>query len=100
MRISDWGSDVCSSDLTRGLDVGAAAQVQEFLYAARAAGAGIVLLSEDLEELLQVCDRIAVLYRGRLSPPVPAEEADLATLALLMSGQGAFEDDRDRQRVV
>src|SRR3546814_5895091 len=112
MRISDWSSDVCSSYLgnmqkvilarvlsagprvilanqpTRGLDVGAAAKVQEFLYAARAAGAGIVLLSEDLEELLQVCDRIALLYRGRLSPPVPAEEADLATLGLLMSGQG------------
>src|SRR3546814_5714197 len=74
MRISDWSSDVCSSYLgnmqkvilarvlsagprvilanqpTRGLDVGAAAKVQEFLYAARAAGAGIVLLSEDLEE--------------------------------------------------
>src|SRR3546814_14803756 len=67
---------ILANQPTRGLDVGAAAKVQEFLYAARAAGAGIVLLSEDLEELLQVCDRIAVLYRGRLSPPVPARSEE------------------------
>src|SRR3546814_14098645 len=75
---------ILANQPTRGLDVGAAAKVQEFLYAARAAGAGIVLLSEDLEELLQVCDRIAVLYRGRLTPPVPVEEAAIATPGLLI----------------
>src|SRR3546814_19670526 len=65
---------ILANQPTRGLDVGAAPKVQEFLYAARAAGAGIVLPSEDLEELLQVCDRIPVRYRGRRPPPVPAAD--------------------------
>jgi simple sugar transport system ATP-binding protein len=85
---------ILANQPTRGLDVGAAVKVQEFLYEARAEGAGIILISEDLEELLQVSDRIAVLYRGRLSNPVPAEEADLTSLGLLMSGQGEFQGDR------
>ncbi|HMA14554.1 MAG: ABC transporter ATP-binding protein [Bacteroidota bacterium] len=87
---------ILANQPTRGLDVGAAAKVQEFLYQARAEGAGIVLISEDLEELMQVADRVAVLYRGRLSHPVPSEEADLTTLGLLMSGQGDFQGDRRR----
>jgi simple sugar transport system ATP-binding protein len=87
---------ILANQPTRGLDVGAAVKVQEFLYEARAEGAGIILISEDLEELLQVSDRIAVLYRGRLSNPVPAEEADLTGLGLLMSGQGEFQGDRRR----
>jgi simple sugar transport system ATP-binding protein len=85
---------ILANQPTRGLDVGAAAKVQELLFQARAAGAGILLISEDLEELLQVSDRIAVLYRGRLSSPVPVEEADLTKLGLLMSGHGEFEDQR------
>ena len=85
---------ILANQPTRGLDVGAAAKVQELLFEARAAGADIILISEDLEELLQVSDRIAVLYQGRLSAPVAAEEADLTALGLLMSGHGAFERDR------
>ncbi|WP_340118981.1 ABC transporter ATP-binding protein [Pelagibius sp. 7325] len=82
---------ILANQPTRGLDVGAAAKVQQLLFEARAEGAGIILISEDLEELLQVSDRIAVLYQGRLSQPVPAEEADLTALGLLMSGHGEFE---------
>ncbi|MEQ9607804.1 MAG: ABC transporter ATP-binding protein, partial [Kiloniellaceae bacterium] len=85
---------ILANQPTRGLDVGAAAKVQELLFEARAGGAGIILISEDLEELLQVSDRIAVLYQGRLSTPVPAEEADLTALGLLMSGHGEFERHR------
>ncbi len=92
--LSEQPKVILANQPTRGLDVGAAAKVQEFLFQARAAGAGIILISEDLEELLQVADRIAVLYRGRLSTPVPVEDADLTTLGLLMSGHGEFEDQR------
>ena len=88
---------ILANQPTRGLDVGAAAKVQELLFEARAEGAGVILISEDLEELLQVSDRIAVLYQGRLSAPVPAEEADLTALGLLMSGQGEFQRTRGQQ---
>lgn len=92
--LSEQPKVILANQPTRGLDVGAAAKVQQLLFQARAAGAGIVLISEDLEELLQVSDRIAVLYRGRLSTPVAVEEADLTTLGLLMSGHGEFDDQK------
>jgi simple sugar transport system ATP-binding protein len=72
--------------------------VQRLLFEARAAGAGIILISEDLEELLQVSDRIAVLYQGRLSQPVAVEDADLTTLGLLMSGHGELETTNRERR--
>jgi len=89
---------IIANQPTRGLDVGAAATVQRLLFEARAAGAGIILISEDLEELLQVSDRIAVLYQGRLSQPVAVEDADLTTLGLLMSGHGELETTNRERR--
>ena len=89
--LSEKPKVILANQPTRGLDVGAAAKVQELLFEARAQGAGIILISEDLEELLQVSDRIAVLYQGRLSTPVAVEEADMQTLGLLMSGHGEFQ---------
>jgi simple sugar transport system ATP-binding protein len=72
---------------TWGLDVGAAAYVHEQLLAARQRGAGVLLISEDLDELLQMCDRIQVLYHGQLSASLPIESVTLQELGLLMSGQ-------------
>jgi simple sugar transport system ATP-binding protein len=94
--LSEEPKIILANQPTRGLDVGAAAAVQKLLFEARSKGAGIILISEDLEELLQVSDRIAVLYRGRLSTPVAAEEADRTRLGLLMSGHGEFEAHRGR----
>jgi simple sugar transport system ATP-binding protein len=71
---------------TRGLDVGAVADVHRRLLAARAHGAGILLISEDLDELLVLADRVAVLYRGRLSAALPTEQLDVRTLGLKMGG--------------
>ncbi|WP_299615025.1 ABC transporter ATP-binding protein [Pelagibius sp.] len=80
---------ILANQPTRGLDVGAAAAVQRLLFEARAAGAGILLISEDLEELLQMSDRVAVLYHGRLSAPMAVEDADMRTLGLMMAGHSA-----------
>ncbi len=77
---------ILANQPTRGLDVGAAAYVQQLLFDARTAGAGIVLISEDLDELLQMSDRIAVIYHGRLTEPIPVEQASMTELGLLMSG--------------
>jgi simple sugar transport system ATP-binding protein len=73
---------------TRGLDIGAAAYVHRQILEARGRGSGILLISEDLDELLTLSDRIMVIFRGRLSPAITTEEADRAQLGLLMSGQG------------
>ena len=72
---------------TWGLDVGATAYVHEQLLAARQRGAGVLLISEDLDELLQLCDRIQVLYQGHLSEPLQISKVTLQELGLRMSGQ-------------
>lgn len=82
---------ILANQPTRGLDIGAVTYVHEQLLAARKRGTGIILISEDLDELLTLSDRIAVLYRGRLSEPQRVEEVTIRGLGLMMAGQG-FEE--------
>jgi general nucleoside transport system ATP-binding protein len=79
---------VLANQPTRGLDVGATADVHRRLLEARARGAAIVLISEDLDELLALSDRIAVMNRGHLTSAEPVETLSLERLGLLMAGQG------------
>jgi simple sugar transport system ATP-binding protein len=72
---------------TWGLDVGASAYVHEQLLAARQRGAGILLISEDLDELLELSDRIQVIYHGQVSESLDPDNISLQELGLLMSGQ-------------
>ncbi|MFO1538877.1 MAG: ABC transporter ATP-binding protein [Chloroflexota bacterium] len=72
---------------TRGLDVGASEYVRGEILARRAAGAAILLVSEDLDELLTLSDRVIVLYEGRIVGEMPAEAADAEHLGLLMAGR-------------
>jgi ABC-type uncharacterized transport system ATPase subunit len=71
---------------TRGLDIGAMEDVRRLLLEQREAGGGIVLISEDLDELLSMSDRIAVLYEGRLMGVVESGEARVEELGLMMAG--------------
>ena len=80
---------VVVSQPTRGLDVGATEYVRAQLLAQRAAGAGILLVSEDLDELLELADRLVVIYEGRIVGEMPVAEADPERLGLLMAGRGA-----------
>ena len=80
---------VLANQPTRGLDVGATAEVHRRLLEARGRGAGVVLISEDLDELLSLSDRIAVITRGRLSPAEPVEDLTLERLGLMMAGHSA-----------
>jgi ABC-type uncharacterized transport system ATPase subunit len=75
-----------ASQPTAGLDVGAAQYVRELLSAQRASGTGVLLISEDLDELLALSDRIAVMYEGRLMGVLDARQADLQTLGMMMAG--------------
>lgn len=74
---------------THGLDVGATETVRRTLLEQRDEGAGILLISEDLDELLAISDRIAVLYEGRIMGIIEADEADAAEIGLMMAGEKA-----------
>jgi simple sugar transport system ATP-binding protein len=75
---------VCSP--TRGLDVGAIETVRRLLDDARSAGQAILLISEDLDEIMSLADRIFVLYRGAIVHQTPGDTADLATVGAAMAG--------------
>ncbi|MDR7544093.1 MAG: ABC transporter ATP-binding protein [Armatimonadota bacterium] len=71
---------------TQGLDVEAAAFVRRKLIEARAEGTAILLISEDLDEILSLCDRVAPMYEGRFMALLPREEADAQTVGAMMAG--------------
>ena len=71
---------------TRGLDIGAAAYVNQKLTDERTRGAAILLLSSDLDELLALSDRILVIFEGQTMGIIPIEEANLETIGLMMAG--------------
>ncbi len=72
---------------TRGLDVGATESVRRTLLEQRDQGAAILLISEDLEELLELSDSIAVLFEGRIMGILPTDEADMEVLGMMMAGE-------------
>ena len=84
-------SFILANQPVRGLDEGAIAYVQQRLLEARARGAAILLISEDLDELMALSDRIAVLYHGRLSAALPAGERTIAEIGLMMAGHAEAE---------
>jgi simple sugar transport system ATP-binding protein len=71
---------------TRGLDVGAIEAVQKVLLRERAAGTAILLISEELEELMSLSDRIVGIYEGRNMGELTAAEATLTEIGLMMAG--------------
>jgi simple sugar transport system ATP-binding protein len=73
---------------TRGVDMGAQEFIHAQLLARRRAGGGILLISEELEEIMNLSDRIAVIYKGRILKVLPALEASRERLGLLMAGVG------------
>ena len=71
---------------TAGLDVGAARFIRNKLKEEASRGAGILLISGDLSELISLCDRIAVMYEGKIRGIVPASESEVERIGLLMGG--------------
>ncbi len=71
---------------TRGLDEGAIAAIHTRLLEARESGAAVLLISEDLDEVINLADRVQAIVGGRLSPEIPAERADARQLGLMMAG--------------
>lgn len=77
---------VIAAQPTRGLDIGAIEYVHETLLAQREQGTAILLISEDLDEILGLSDRIAVIFEGRIMGEVSGEEATAEQLGLMMAG--------------
>ncbi len=72
---------------TWGVDAGATLAIHEAVMALAQAGAAVVVISQDLDEIFALSDRIAVIAGGRMSEPVPARSATAASIGRLMGGQ-------------
>ncbi|KAB2883767.1 MAG: ABC transporter ATP-binding protein [Albidovulum sp.] len=86
---------ILANQPVRGLDIGAVTFVQNRLIAARDAGAAVLLISEDLDEVMALSDVIHVIYEGRLSPAFPRGTMTPAGLGGWMAGHG-FEREHTR----
>ncbi len=71
-----------------GLDFAAAADIRNQILAARADGCAVLLISEDLDEIMALSDRVLVMSEGRISYEAPRADADLATIGRHMAGHG------------
>jgi simple sugar transport system ATP-binding protein len=79
---------IVANQPTRGLDIGAVAYVHTRLVEARDRGAAILLISEDLEEIVALSDRLAAISKGRISPPSRRGERSIREVGELMAGHG------------
>ena len=77
---------ILANQPTRGLDEGAIAAVHTLLIAARNRGAGVLLITEDLDELLRLSDRVVVMHNGHMSESLPCTGLSARELGLRMSG--------------
>ena len=78
-----------ASQPTRGVDIGATEYIHERLLQQRASGTATILISEDLDEVLALSDRIAVLYEGRIMGVVDRDATNAEALGLMMAGVAA-----------
>jgi ABC-type uncharacterized transport system ATPase subunit len=74
------------SQPTWGVDVGAAAQIRGEILALRDAGCAVLVVSEELDELFEISDRLHVIAKGRLSPPIARADATVTLIGEWMSG--------------
>ena len=74
------------SQPTWGVDAGAAAAIHQAIVDLAATGSAIVVISQDLDELLSLCDTLAVINGGRLSKAMAVKDADIEEIGLLMGG--------------
>ena len=82
---------------TWGVDVGAAAVIRQELIDLRNEGLAVLVISEELEELFEICDRIVVIAEGRLSPVKPTAETDMEEIGMWMSGLFPGEEADNRE---
>ncbi|HAF71117.1 TPA: ABC transporter ATP-binding protein, partial [Candidatus Acetothermia bacterium] len=77
---------IIASQPTRGLDIGAAQYIRDILVDMRNKGRAILLVSADLDEVLALSDRVAIMYEGRFMAVARPEELDRERIGMLMGG--------------
>jgi ABC-type uncharacterized transport system ATPase subunit len=92
-ELSRKPSVLIAAQPTRGVDISATEYIRQQLMAQREQGVAILLISEDLDEIMALSDRIVVLYEGAIMGVIAREEADVETLGLMMAG-ASLEDAR------
>lgn len=85
-ELSEAVSVLIAANPVFGLDFAAVAEIHDRILAARNAGAAVLLISEDLDELLELSDRIAVMFDGRIVHETPVAQADIAVIGRCMAG--------------
>jgi simple sugar transport system ATP-binding protein len=76
---------------TWGVDASAAAAIRQALMDLATGGSAVVVISQDLDELMEITDRFAALNEGRLSPPVPTQGLDVEQIGLMLGGAHGME---------
>ena len=71
---------------TWGVDAGACARIRQSIVDLARSGAAVLIISQDLDELFEISDRLAVMNHGRLSLPMPIADATLEHVGMLMGG--------------
>jgi simple sugar transport system ATP-binding protein len=71
---------------TWGVDIGAASAIHRQIIALRDAGAAVIVISEDIDELFVICDKLAVLYEGQLSATVNTEQTTIEEIGKWIAG--------------
>jgi simple sugar transport system ATP-binding protein len=85
---------------TWGVDAGAAARIRQALIELARSGSAVLVISQDLDELFEISDAIAVMHNGELSKPIPIAEATFEKIGLLMGGsEPGHVDHREREVV-
>jgi general nucleoside transport system ATP-binding protein len=85
-ELSGHAKVLIAASPTRGLDVAATESVRTLLTGSAEQGLGVLLISEDLDEVLDLADRIAVMYRGEVVGLLDRDDADVDRIGLLMAG--------------
>jgi len=91
-EISNDPDVLIAAQPTRGLDVGAIEYVHKYLVEQRDHGKAVLLISFELDEIMNVSDRIAVIFNGKIVDVMDAKEADERTLGYLMAGGGTIDE--------
>ncbi|MBL4757887.1 MAG: ABC transporter ATP-binding protein [Rhizobiales bacterium] len=79
---------------TWGVDAGAAATIRQAIIDLASNGSAIIIISQDLDEIFEICDSVSVISDGTLSPPVPIDKSDYEGIGLLMGGMGNSESSK------